>query len=61
MAGATIVDQMIFPRAKDPTALHQAWLHNAGRELAPHGKRERQRRLKQIAAGSLRIENGLVL
>lgn len=29
--------------------------------LAPHGKRERARRLRQIAAGSLRVENGLVV
>jgi hypothetical protein len=34
-------------------------LHNVSRTLSPHGQRERERRMRQIERGQLRVENGL--
>jgi len=54
-----VLNLMQFPRAADPTPIHQLWLTNAGRTYRPNGKRERDRRAVQIVMGRLRTANGL--
>lgn len=69
MAAATL-GIGLFPQpmiAPPPTRINRrkavATAYGGGRtkttEHAPHGKRERARRLRQIERGQLRVENGL--
>ena len=60
MTGVKIVDWRHHARSNDPVPIKQAWLANAGLVYPQHGKRERLRRMDQIAYGQLREENGLV-